>query len=490
MLGRGEIFSIAQMAAADDAAIASGVTGLELMENAGAAVAEAVGERFMPVPTIVLCGPGNNGGDGFVVARRLARAGWPVRVALLGRRERIGGDAARAADAWTGGTVGLEPAVLEGAGLVVDALFGAGLARPLDGVARTTIEAVAASALPVVAVDIPSGVDGDTGQVRGAAAPARLTVTFHRFKPGHLLLPGRECMGELELADIGIPNRATEQLAVQAWANQPQLWRSSLPRRTASSHKYLHGHALVLGGGSATSGAARMAARAALRTGAGLVTAICPETALATYASQLTAVMVASHADRVGFARQLEDPRRNAVLLGPGGGIGQGLREHVIAALASHKACVLDADALTSFAGQSGDLFAAICGPCVLTPHEGEFGRLFDVDGDKLTRARYAATRSGAVVLLKGADTVVAAPDGRAAVQWHAPPSLATAGSGDVLAGIVLGLRAQGMPAFAAAAAAVWLHSEAARGLDAGMIAEDLIEALPGPLAACVQQAR
>jgi NAD(P)H-hydrate epimerase len=489
VLGRGEIFSIAQMAAADAAAIASGIAGRELMENAGAAVAEAVSGRFTPVPTVVLCGPGNNGGDGFVVARRLERAGWPIRVALLGRLETLRGEAAGAAKAWSGGTVALEPAVLEGAGLIVDALFGAGLARPLDGVPRTTVEAVADSALPVVAVDVPSGVDGDTGEVLGAAAPARLTVTFHRLKPGHLLLPGREYMGELEIADVGIPDRVTEQLGVRTWANQPKLWRPLLPRRTAGSHKYRHGHALVLGGRSASSGAARMAARAALRAGAGLVTIICPETALATYAAQLTAVMVTTYADREEFARQLEDPRRNAILLGPGGGIGEGLRERVIAALASRKACVLDADALTSFAGQAGALFAAIDGPCVLTPHEGEFGRLFDLEGDKLTRAREAAARSGAVVLLKGADTVVAAPDGRAAMQWHAPPSLATAGSGDVLAGILVGLLAQGMPVFEGAAAAVWLHAEAARSLGTGMIAEDLIETLPGPLAACTQRA-
>jgi hydroxyethylthiazole kinase-like uncharacterized protein yjeF len=490
MLGRGEIFSIQQMSEADAAAVASGIPGIALMENAGAAVAEAIRARFMPLPVLVLCGPGNNGGDGFVTARRLAEAGWPVRVALLGRPAALRGDAATAAKTWSSGTLALEPAVLQGAGLVVDALFGAGLARPLDGVARAAAEAVAKAALPVVAVDVPSGIDGDTGRILGAAAPARLTVTFHRPKPGHLLLPGRELVGELKVADIGIPDRVTERLGVRTWANQPKLWRTLLPRRTASSHKYRHGHALVLGGGSATSGAARMAARAALRAGAGLVTVLCPESALAIYASQLTAVMVSPYADQAGFARQLEDPRRTAILLGPGGGIGEDLRQRVLAALASGKACVLDADALTSFADQPGALFAAIDGPCLLTPHEGEFGRLFDVEGDKLTRARDAAARSGAVVLLKGADTVVAAPDGRAIIQPHAPPSLATAGTGDVLAGIALGLLAQEMPVFEAAAAAVWLHAEAARGCGPAMIAEDLIEALPRPLTSDEEQAR
>ena len=483
MLGRGEICSIAQMAAADAAAIAAGIPGMELMANAGTAVAEALMARFIRVPTVVLCGPGNNGGDGFVVARRLARAGWPVRVALLGPRARLRGDAASAAEAWIGGTVALEPAVLEGAGLVVDALFGAGLARPIDGVAQATVEALGTAGLPVIAIDVPSGIDGDTGEVRGAAAKANLTVTFHRPKPGHLFLPGRAHVGELVVADIGIPDSVTATLGIRLWANHPRFWRARLPRRTASSHKYSHGHALVLGGGVATSGAGRMAARAALRAGAGLVTVICPEAALAVHAAQLTAVMVRPFADQAGFAQQLEDPRRTAILLGPGAGVGAALRRQVVAALAGGKACVLDADALTSFADRRRELFAAIRGPCLLTPHEGEFKRLFEHQGDKLTRARAAAAESGAIVLLKGADTVVAAPDGRAIVQPDAPATLATAGAGDVLAGIALGLLAQGMPAFEAAAAAVWLHAETARSLSSGLIAEDLIEALPAALA-------
>ncbi len=490
MLGRGEICSIAQMTAADAAAIAAGITGGELMANAGAAVAEALTARFGRVPTVVLCGPGNNGGDGFVVARRLAREGWPVWVALLGRAGRLRGDAAAAAKAWNGATRALEPAALEGAGLVVDALFGAGLARPIEGVARATVEAVTAARLPVVAVDVPSGIDGDTGEIRGAAAGAVLTVTFHRPKPGHLLLPGRAYVGELVVADIGIPDPVTATLGIRLWANRPPLWRRLLPQRTAASHKYSHGHALVLGGGVASSGAARMSARAALRAGAGLVTVVCPEAALGTHAAQLTAVMVAPFANEADFTRQLDDPRRTAILLGPGAGIGATLGRRVAAALASGKACVLDADALTSFAGRSRELFAAIRGPCLLTPHEGEFKRLFDLNGDKLTRARAAAAESGAVVLLKGADTVVAAPDGRAIIQPDAPATLATAGSGDVLAGIALGLLAQGMLVFEAAAAAVWLHAQAARSLGPGMIAEDLIEAIPSALASLLRRAR
>ena len=490
MLFGGEVLSIAQMARADAAAIAAGIAGIELMENAGAAVTEAILARYPPLPVSVLCGPGNNGGDGFVVARRLARAGWPVRVALLGRRERLRGDAAIAARGWSGAVVALEPGVLDGAGLVVDALLGAGLARPLEGAAQATIESVRAAGLPVVAVDVPSGVHGDTGEVLGVAARAATTVTFHRVKPGHLLLPGRDHVGELLVGDIGIPDGVMAELDVRTWANQRRRWRAALPQRTASSHKYSHGHALVLGGGASSSGAARMAARAALRAGAGLVTVVCPEAASTVYAAQLTAVMVAPFAGQAGFAKALEDERRNAILLGPGGGVGEELRRRVLAALAAGKACVLDADALTSFAGQPRQLFAAIKGACLLTPHEGEFKRLFDQSGDKLTRARAAAAESGAVVLLKGADTVVAAPDGRAIIQPAAPSALATAGSGDVLGGIALGLLAQGMPVFEAAAAAVWLHVEAARALGQGLIAEDLIEALPAAYCSLSRQAR
>jgi NAD(P)H-hydrate epimerase len=480
--GDGRLLTIAEMSAADAAAVAAGVPGITLMENAGAAVARAIRARFAPRPTLVMCGPGNNGGDGFVVARRLAEGGWPVRVALLGSLEARRGDAALAAKSWRGETLPLEPGLLEDAGLVVDALFGAGLGRALDGVARDTIEAAGRAAAPVVATDIPSGVHGDTGEILGAAASSALTVTFHRAKPGHFLLPGRDHVGELVVADIGIPDAAGPPSDSRLFTNHPGLWRELLPRRTSASHKYVHGHALVLGGGMASSGAARMAARAALRAGAGLVTVLCPSDALAVYAVQLTAVMVAPFADEAEFAGLLADPRRNGVLLGPGAGVGQALRQRALRVLEARKASVLDADALTSFAEQPKALFDAIEGPCVMTPHEGEFKRLFAQTGDKVTRTRGAAAESGAVVLLKGADTVVAAPDGRAMIQPEAPPSLATAGSGDVLAGIVLGFLVQGMPAFAATAAAVWVHARAGYRAGIGLIAEDLPEAIPAVL--------
>ena len=480
--GDGRLLTIEEMIRADGAAIAAGVAGIELMEGAGAAVARAISARFAPRPLLVLCGPGNNGGDGFVTARRLKERGWPTRVALLGTRERLRGDAARAAKAWPDDVLPLDPKLIEGARLVVDGLFGAGLARPLDGIARETVETMARAGVPIVAIDVPSGVDGDSGAILGAAAPAVLTVTFHRAKPGHLLLPGRDHTGELVVADIGIPADVLG-LEGRLFANHPRLWRQLLPRRTGASHKYAHGHALVLGGGAASSGAARMAARAALRAGAGLVSVVCPKDALPVYAAQLSAVMVAPFATDQEFAQILADPRRNAMLLGPGAGVGEVLRHRVLRVLEAPKACVLDADALTSFQDQPRALFEAIRGPCVLTPHEGEFKRLFAHKGDRLTRALAAAEQSGAAMLLKGGDTVIAAPDGRGMIQPAAPAALATAGSGDVLAGVVLGFLVQGMPAFEAAAAAVWLHARAGYLVGTGLIAEDLPEMLPVALA-------
>lgn len=487
----GGLYTIAQMREADEGAIAAGVTGIELMENAGAAVADVIMEAFSPVKIVVLAGPGNNGGDGFVVARLLALADWPVEVALLGDPARLQGDAAMARDRWQGKTAALEPGVLDGAGLVVDALFGAGLTRPIGGTAAAVIDALAEAAIPVVAVDMPSGVDGDTGAVldtgasRGAVVKADITVTFHRAKPVHYLLPGRQHIGRLVIADIGIPDTVDRSLGIDLFANRPALWSAHLPRREVDSHKYDHGHALVLGGGMASSGASRLAARAALRAGAGLVTVLCPASALPVYAASLTAVMVRPFTDGdQRFADELADRRRNAILLGPGSGVGEALAAKVEASLDAGKTVILDADALTSFAGAPERLFARTRGNghVLLTPHEGEFSRLFAIEGDKLSRALAAAAASGATVLLKGADTVVASPDGRASILTEAPPTLATAGSGDVLAGIALGLIAQAMPIFEATCSAAWLHAEAAKAFGPGLIAEDLEGQLPGVL--------
>ncbi|MGC2854003.1 NAD(P)H-hydrate dehydratase [Novispirillum sp. DQ9] len=471
--------TVEQMYAADRAAMAAGVPGVALMEAAGMAVALEARRRLPRGRVAVLCGPGNNGGDGFVAARHLERAGWPVRLALLGSRDRLTGDAAVMAGRWRGGVEPLSPAVLDGCVGVIDALFGAGLARPLDGVAAEVVDVLNARRLPCVAVDVPSGVNGDTGAVEGGAvegcAPWCLsTVTFFRPKPGHLLQPGRARMGHLVVADIGIPESVLDDIAPRCFVNGPALWR--LPVPGPDDHKYTRGHAVVVGGGHMT-GAGRLAARAARRGGAGLVTVAAPSAALPLYAGDAPGVLTWPAED---FAGLLADARRNALLLGPGGGRGEALRGQVLAALATGRGCVLDADALTTFADRPDDLFGAFAGPVVLTPHDGEFARLFGpLPGSRLERARAGAARSGAVVLRKGPDTVVAAPDGLVAVTVNAPADLATAGAGDVLAGLIVGLMAQGLDAFAAACAGAWLHAEAARRAGPGLIAEDLPDALP-----------
>ena len=489
MSGDTALLTVDEMYAADKAAIDAGVAGETLMENAGGAIAREILERWTPRPVAILCGPGNNGGDGFVVARLLDAAGWPVTVALLGSVEDLKGDAAVMAGRWRGAVVALDLAVLDDAELVVDGLFGAGLTRPLDGVPRAVVEAIAARRLPSVAIDVPSGVHGDTGAVMGAAAPAALTVTFFRRKPGHLLLPGRTLCGEVVVADIGIPEAVLDDIGPTCCVNAPALWLTRYPWPAAGDHKYSRGHAIVAGGGVETTGAARLAARAALRVGAGLVTVAAPTDALPIYATTLEAVMTRVTADADAFADLIADPRKNAVLLGPGGGVTEETRAKTLAALSAGKACVLDADALTVFKNKPDELFTAISSPCLLTPHDGEYRRLFDVAGDKVARARAAAETSGAPLLLKGADTVIAAPDGRAAINDNAPPELATAGAGDVLAGLALGLMAQGMGAFDAGCAAAWLHGACATHVGPGLIAEDLSEALPAVLAALTSDA-
>jgi ADP-dependent NAD(P)H-hydrate dehydratase / NAD(P)H-hydrate epimerase len=484
-----ELLSTAEMAEADRLTIAGGVAGLALMERAGRAVADCVAAREPPGSRIVVvAGPGNNGGDGFVAARILAERGYQVRVLLLGGRERLRGDAALAAQRWQGPTEAAAPAALSPVDAVIDALFGAGLDRPVEGAPRAMIEAMNAGP-SVYAVDLPSGINGTTGAVMGLAVNAAETVTFFRRKLGHLLLPGRLHCGKIHVTDIGIPAKVLADIKPRTFTNAPELWRTMFPVPQAGGHKYLRGHAVVVSGGPSSTGAARLAARGALRAGAGLVTIASPRAALPVNAAASLAVMVHPVDGARELAEFLSDPRRNVVVLGPGGGVGPEMRELVLAALAVPRAVVLDADALTSFAEAPQELFQAIGkdrkAATLLTPHEGEFSRLFrsmeniDKAGSKLERGRRAAEVTGAVVLLKGSDTVIAAPDGRAGVTDNAPPWLATAGSGDVLAGFAAGLLAQGMRCFEAASAAVWLHGEAGTEAGPGLIAEDLPEVLP-----------
>jgi hydroxyethylthiazole kinase-like uncharacterized protein yjeF len=479
-----ELLTNAEMSEADRRTIASGVSGQTLMENAGAAVVSAVFARHPPGSKIaVVAGTGNNGGDGFVAARHLQQAGYRVAVHLIGRPDVIKGDAAEAARRWQGPVATGAPDLAD-THLVIDALFGAGLDRPVAGEALAAITAINGAGLPVIAVDLPSGINGTTGAVLGGAVNAGRTITFFRKKPGHLLSPGRNYCGQVHVADIGIPADVLTVVRPGARENNPALWGGMFPVPAAQGHKYSRGHAVVMSGDKTRTGAARLAAQAALRGGAGLVTLATPHDALGVNAATNLAVMVRPIETTAEFEGMLADHRFNAVAIGPGAGVGPHTRDLALAALAGPRHVVLDADALMSFADHAEALFVALNSNrnAVLTPHSGEFHRLFDkplenvpaASPSKLSATKAAAGVSGAVVVHKGADTVIAAPDGRVAINANAPPWLATAGTGDVLAGLVAGLAAQGMPAFEAAAAAVWIHGEAAAAAGPGMISEDL----------------
>jgi hydroxyethylthiazole kinase-like uncharacterized protein yjeF len=486
-----ELLTPKEMAEVDRLAVEAGpFAGIDLMHRAGAAVAAEILERFPGIATVhVLCGPGNNGGDGYVVARLLAEAGMDVRVWSLAA-PKPGKDAALAA-----GECPMPPQPLAGfraaaSEVVVDALFGAGLSKPVTGAATDAIAGIARSGARMVAVALPSGISGASGGVPGVAPRADLTVTFFRMKPGHLLYPGRDYCGETVVADIGIRDDVLEKVRSSAYENAPKLWQDALPFPGVETHKYKRGHACVFSGGPSATGAARLAAMAAARIGAGAVTVLSPAAAMLVNASHLTAIMLAKMDDAAALGEFIKARKPNAFVLGPGFGVGEKAQELALAVL-EHGDCgglVLDADGITSFRDAPASLFITAgsghAPPLVLTPHEGEFARLFpglagDATLSKLDKARRAAERSHAVIVYKGPDTVIAAPDGRAAINANGTPFLATAGSGDVLAGMTAGLLAQGMPAFEAACAAVWMHAEAGSRFGAVLIAEDLPGLLP-----------
>jgi hydroxyethylthiazole kinase-like uncharacterized protein yjeF len=410
----------------------------------------------------------------------------------LGARDSLKGDAALAAKGWKGPVMPCDLSALGSPALIVDALFGAGLNRPVRGDPLAMIEAINANGAPVLSIDLPSGVNGSTGAIMGTAVRATETVTFFRKKPAHLLLPGRVYCGRVRVADIGIPDAVLDEIRPVTFENISDYWEGAFPVPRIDGHKYARGHAVVVSGDLTSTGAARLSARGALRAGAGLVTMLSPDDALEVHAASLTAVMVRRMNGSAELADILTDRRINACVIGPGAGIGEHTGALVLTALAAMPAMVLDADALTSFANAPARLFDAVKSAgrndIILTPHEGEFHRLFSEMSNKhplrskLERVRAAAERSGAIVLLKGPDTVVASPDGRATIAANAPPWLATAGSGDVLSGMIGGLLAQGVPAFEAACIGVWMHGEAGQEAGPGLIAEDLPEVLPAVL--------
>jgi hydroxyethylthiazole kinase-like uncharacterized protein yjeF len=472
-----QILTVAETGRADAAAIAAGTPGSILMERAGTAVADAVSARFRPQPLVVLCGPGNNGGDGYVAARLLKARGWPVEVRALD--EPTAGDAKGACAQWEGPVNALTGEDLPAAALFLDAMFGAGLSRPLGGAAAAAAQRLAASPEKVVAVDVPSGVPGDTGKPLGPSVCAGLTVTFHAKKPGHVLEPGRSQCGEVVVADIGLG--AT---AAQLFENTPELWLPRFPWPATTTHKHARGRLIVVSGDAWSTGAARLAARGGLRIGAGLVTIFSPTEALAANAAHLEAVMLRGFDTDLDLEAGAEHV--DAAVIGPAAGITETTLLNVLALARTGAALVIDADAISVFRDDPEELFSLLDRDDVLTPHVGEFDRLFRgllaASPERITAARRAAQRAGAVVLLKGPDTVIAAPDGRAAVNVNGTPWLATAGSGDVLAGFIGGLVAQGMESFEAACAAAWIHAECAEIHGPGLISEDLPGLAPAAL--------
>lgn len=471
-----EILTAAEMKQADAAAIADGSSGLHLMEAAGNSVAAKIQEQFEPCAVLVLCGPGNNGGDGFIIARQLKKKGWPVRVACLVRKAALKGDAALAAKEWESDIEALNSNLsLRQTNLVVDAIFGTGFSGTLEPETITLFDKVRTKNIPVIAVDIPSGVDASTGHIAAGALQAALTVTFCRKKIAHMLYPARSFCGKIHVASIGISDETIAGLNTSVFENDPALWLKDFPLPDSSSHKFSRGHTVVFGGSHRT-GAACLAAAAAQRIGSGLVTIASQPESAQTYGLYRASLMVEIWHDMDEFKNILRDERKNALLIGPGADALPVTQEAVLAALTFNKSGVLDADVFSVFKDDPESLFKKLSPRYVLTPHEGEFERLFgSLEGNKLQRALTAAKTANAILLLKGADTIIAAPDGTAVINNQAPATLATAGSGDVLSGMVAGLIAQGMPPFMAACAGVWLHGEAAKLHGLGLTAEDII---------------
>lgn len=479
------ILSSHQMKLAENKACTGKTTSFLLMQRAGKAIADALTARYAKQPVLVLCGSGNNGGDGFIAAAALSKKKWPVTVACAVDPHDLQGDASRAAGGWSGEVIPFDEVELPEEGLIIDAVFGTGLARPVTGAIGDLLMSLRESECPVIAVDVPSGLYADTGECQPCTPQAELTVTFFRKKPAHILYPGKMACGEVIVADIGIEEDVLDDLGPFIHENDPSLeWGALCEDKPAYAHKYDHGHVVILGG-KAMTGAASLVSVAALRMGAGLSTIVTSAEVANVYRALCPSVIVETYPDMARFKEHIKDPRRNVVVLGPGAGFEHpaALKKAVFDSVQSEddKTCVLDADALTVFADDPKILHKVLGENCVLTPHEGEFARIFpDITGSKIERAYEAARRTGAVIVLKGPDTVIAAPHDRLVINATGSGWLATAGSGDVLAGMIAGLAARNiMSPFDAACAAVWMHGKAAEKLGAGMISADLPEVLP-----------
>ena len=473
-----ELLTNEQMSYADKLAIDDGKTGFDLMRAAGNGIFKVLRKSWTWRKVLVLCGPGNNGGDGFIVAALLRNAGWPVKIGMHGEISSLTGDAALAAKFWNDKVQKISTDLLSGVDLIVDGLFGAGLARNIDGYLMDIIDKVNESDIDCLSIDMPSGIDGNTGQVKGIALRANETVTFFRKKPGHLLIPGKLHSDKIHIVDIGMNESVLHEIKPNLAENIPQNWLEYMPRPKLDDHKYSRGQTVIVGGEDMP-GAARLAALAARRVGSGLATIVANKKAEKKYFGGDPGCLFKPLLRPESFKEIISNPRVNAVLVGPGSGVNDETLLRVKISLKMMKATVIDADALTVFQDNPKYLFDLIKGPTVMTPHSGEFTRLFDNSLDKLSSCRTAAKLSGAIVIFKGSDTVISAPDGRSVINCNAPPALATAGSGDVLAGFIAGLLTQGMPVFEAVSAGVWLHGEAANILGEGLIAEDIASTIP-----------
>lgn len=472
-----DLLTTYQVVALESNAVHAGTPIVDLMKNAGEAVAEEVMQQFAKRPTLVLCGPGNNGGDGFVVAKRLHDKLWPVTIAVADADAKMSEAAQSHRHLWQGEILALDPSILQNFSLIIDGLFGTGLTRLLDSPYKEMIDAINRLKLPIVSIDIPSGINSDTGEIMGAALKATMTITFGYHKLGHVLYPGRLHAGEVIIKDIGLGRYENPTYFI----NHPKLWLPHFPVPTAADHKYTRGHAVIFGGEEYT-GATQLASHGARRAGAGLVTIACSEKTHAIYALSNPGTLTKIVKSETDQQQLFTDTRKNAFLFGPGLEPNDPTKKLIQKAISLQRVYVLDAGALRAFANKPQELFDLCQGNVVLTPHEGEFSALFHYQGSKLERALAAAKDSKCVIVLKGPDTIIASPQGQALIQTNAPPWLATAGSGDVLSGIILGYLTQGVEPFYAAAMATWIHARCGEEVGFGLIAEDILTQLPSVL--------